>query len=248
MVISNLASKNQKSYYLYCMNNPKLNLCFSGLSNRLYQIKIATGPTHVIQKEWTLSALNDEEFWGNDLEDIQTYLYQYREEIQDILQEIPDILNNMKLLVIEIKSTEFPFLVVETVSPEQQKTDILNKWTLELKYYQNELEKYLFEVEKRLVGLGTNRFSNAGFKITLNLTANEIAQFFNLLYENGIIETQDKNGTYLEKQKLANFISKNFNSKRSKNLSPLNIKNAFSDEYSSNLEASIKRLLRAISK
>lgn len=228
------------------MDNNTLTRCFSGLAERLHQIKYTPVDQITVKPEWVINSITEDDFWTNNLEEIQDYLFQYKNEVQDLLKDLSNILLNLSLAPIEIRSPDFPFQVTETISPEIKKQKLKQELTAELEQYESRLDKLLTEVGARMEGLGSDRFTNAGFKITLDLTVEEIGQFFNLLYESGLIVSKDKSGnTILEKQALAEFLSRNFSSKRKGNPSVAALNNAFSKPASAKVEAYFRKLHNA---
>lgn len=91
-------------------------------------------------------------------------------------------------------------------------------------------EKYLNELLERIQAdlERTEGFSpNAGFRLQINLTSEQIGHLFNLFYESKIINNQVE-GEALTKRQLAYFIGQNFLNKRGQTMVPESIeKNYF---------------------
>ena len=99
--------------------------------------------------------------------------------------------------------------------------------TAELKYYSIELENIFNQVVEKASQLGDSRFSNAGFKVKLNLTVEEIGYLFNLFFESGLIVKKSPSDiTSLTKEELGSFISKNFSSRKAENISKNSLVNS----------------------
>ena len=166
-----------------------------------------------------------EVIFSADFEEAQDSLDFYNGEIDQIISDLPDLLKN---ITFKDSYPEGIFESTKFISAENEKKNFETYLLEELNYYKTELDSFNKQVIKKGSTLGDRKYANAGMKIGLNLTVEEIGYLFNLLFENGIIMPKPSDGKEVEKKELANFISKNFESKHKKNLSSTNIANSLS--------------------
>lgn len=163
-----------------------LQNCFSSLDKQLYNIRNNATTRNIFDGNLVIDEIVNKGIFSCDLEDVQQYLYHYINLIKEMISELPAII----------------------------RTQVYDDTFTELYTYKNGLVSILNQVEDKMEALGSNRFSNAGFKVRLNLTNLEIASLFYTLLEAGVIRRDNCDGTTLSNKKLADFISKNFDSKK----------------------------------
>ena len=157
----------------------------------------------------------------SDLEDAQDLLLHYIGEINKVIQSVPSIISRFtfssKLLDCEKG---------EIITEDQIKQQVQDRISNELEYYKTELERLSEQVLVKNEELGDVRFSNAGYKIKLNLKVEEVGSLFNLMYESGLIPNKRKDGSEFTKKSLAEFIHKNYSCNTTDSMSFDNIYNS----------------------
>ena len=208
----------------------RLLTCFNRLQQRLYLIKNnQINPEHELLDQYRYEhSIQDivTGIFSIDFENALEALRYYKDQIEQILSDLSNLLNNYTYNASSNGVFEGNFKPNTSLEVKQQFEDTIKT---ELNYYLTQIETIYDQVSDKAMQLGNSRFANAGLKLKLNLTVEEVAYFFNLLYESGFIVKETLAGTKeLTKKELASFISKNFNSVNADNISEKYITNNLS--------------------
>lgn len=225
----------------------ELNKCFESLKQRLYEIEYETCERSFEVQKDIINTLIIGGILSLDFEDTMLVIDVHLEKINILISKLDTLVSSVKFKKEDIS----PFAEYFHPSSNQQKAadtlnlsqaDILkNSIKSELDFYLEKLNGIKTEIEGYNESLGSNRFSNAGFKIQLNLTVNEIGCLFGLLYEKDIIAKKTSDDEKFRKKQLSSFISKNFQSKnKQEDLSAKNIANVLNSKNSAWKEISDK--------
>ena len=192
--------------------NEKLFQCFSSLETQLFNIENQAAASRP-NKEYAIDEIIDGGVFQFNPEDAQDHLNHYIQKVDELAKALPSIIQKLELTEKTINvDNSFPFNST-IITVEQLKSDLLVKTMDELSYYSIQLSNLVDKVINNLELQGIDKFSNAGFKIKLDLNNEEIGSFFNTLYEINVISNKKSDGSVLTKKELADFISKNFSSK-----------------------------------
>lgn len=210
--------------------NPAFLASFARLQERLYRLKNGTlNPYDEMNSPYTYAhPITDIEgiIFSMGLEDA---LYSLDYNIEACESILKDLANTLKKYVFTSKFNGWPDgQFIPPTNATEFKKKFKTTISTELNFYVNELTKLRNEVQNKFAKQGDERFSNAGYKLMLDLTVPQIGSFFNLLFETGIITYNNATGDKLTKKKLAEFISRNFSSSREKTISEKSIVNQLS--------------------
>ena len=190
----------------------KLRTSFDRLAQRLYNLEFDLNldiqydyvPEHSIKD--ILSA----EILTCDPEDALDLLLHYIGVINKVIQSVPSIISRFNF------SSITDFGAGTQVTSDQIKQLVQDRISGELEYYKKELERIHEQVLVKNEELGDVRFSNAGFKIILNLSNEQVGSFFETLINSKIILMEKEDGSELKPHDLAKFICLNFFNKKGK--------------------------------
>lgn len=198
-------------------DSEKMNQCFQWLNEQLFLIRNNIAGRIPPNNNFFVADILEHGLFGFDPEDIQEQLMYYIGRIESLSKDLPLILESIEFQEKKLPGEKvFEFVII---TAQEQKDQLFADTQKELEFYQDELKKILTEIEDKMEGIGSSRFSNAGFKINLDMTVEEMACFFNTLYDSNIIIPVKEDGSKLHKKDLAKFIYSNFNSRKSKNIS-----------------------------
>jgi hypothetical protein len=229
--------------------NPALLASFARLQERLYRLKNGTlKPDDELNSPYvythSITEIEDIIF-GIDLEEALYNLDYNIDECKSISQDLSTILKKY------VFNNKFNGWQDGQFIPPAKASELKKKFkeiiSTELKFYIRELTRLHDAVQNKFEKQGDERFSNAGYKITLDLTVPEIGSLFNLLFETQIIKHNTIAGKELTKKKLAEFISKNFSSATEENISAKHLTNQLSHNDQA-AEASIAEKLNLMIK
>lgn len=218
-----------------------LQKCFASLEEQLYNIKNDIATRHKPNEQYVIDEIIEGGIFGSNLEDAQDYLYHYKTKIDDLIIEIPSLTANAFLVENRIPG-ENPFEFT-LITIQQQKQEMQEITLKELAFYSNKLDDLLKNVDDKMDSIGTDRFTNAGFKIRLDLNNEAIGSLFNTLYENNIISQKKSDGSKFTKVELADFISKNFMSNTSGHISFKNLSSNLLSRSNPAAEKTIDKVL-----
>jgi hypothetical protein len=221
----------------------KLRLCFQYLNEDLDRIKHLNPNKELPFREHAISSIIDGGIFGCNEEDSQEFIWVYLDEIAELKKEVPITVQGLTL-----SEPTFDFHSPNFRSDKniyKNKEELQKIVTERLVYYEVELTKILARVGDKLEKLGIARFAPAGFKIKLNLNNQDLAGFFNALYDSKFIIQEKEDGSILTKADLVRFINMNFssNSKEVIKTAFLTAKMSSNIPYSSTVEKEFKRLL-----
>lgn len=207
--------------------NEKIQECFARLELRLYEIKNKKlDPEKELSNKYVFEpSITDilDGIFKIDFEEAQSYLLNYKDDIDKISSNLDPYFTDYSLDDAPKEWTSYDFKISRGTDRKQQFETAL---ITELKYYLTELDNIFNRVVDRASQLGDARFSNAGFKIKLNLTVEEIGYLFNLFFNSGLIVKElPSDTTALTKEELGSFISKNFSSCKADNISKKSLVN-----------------------
>lgn len=220
----------QAKYRIMSEKNPEILSSSARLQERLYRLRHGSlKPNEELTSPYTYahSITNIENIiFGIDLEDALYILDYNLEQCTSSLHDLPAILKGYNFsdkfngwtdgkFIPPTKGSELRKILKETISAE-------------LKFYIQQLSRLRTAIQLKFEKQGDKRFSNAGYKITFDLTVPEIGSLFNLLFETQIIKHKEIDGKDLTKKKLAEFISKNFSSTSEESISTKYITNQLS--------------------
>ena len=187
----------------------ELNRCFEPLFKRLYEIEFKTSQSSLDFQNYLITEIIDGGVLGFNSEDTLMIINIHLDKINVLQPKLNSLVSNVEFKKEEVN----PF--AEYFNPISKQNEALSPFELlynslkdELNFYAQKLNVLKTQIEDYNDKIGSDRFSNAGFKIRLNLTVEEIGCMFGLFYEEGIIDKSDVN-----KKQLCNYISKNFLSK-----------------------------------
>ncbi len=221
-------------------NNEILKASFDRLAQRLHALQFDSNldikydyiPFHSIN-----DIVKDGEILTGDLEDAQNLLSHYINEVEKVIAVVPSIITRYTF------SSETDFESGIHIPGDQIKQQVQERISGELNYYKTELERLKELVLVSNEELGDERFSNAGFKIKLNLKVEAVGGFFNALYESGVINSKNPdNSISLSKRDLAVFIQKNFTCTTTNKIGIESIKNSLSRKNADAEAEAIDRL------
>ena len=220
--------------------NEKLRASFDRLAQRLYALQFDSN-LDIKYDHIDFHSINDIVKEGGiltgDLEDAQNLLSYHINEVEKVIAVLPSIINHYPL------SSETDFESGIHIPGDKIKQQVQERITGELNYYKTELERLKELVLVRNEALGDDRFSNAGFKIKLNLKVEEVGGFFNALYESGVINSKNPDDSIsLSKSDLALFIQKNFTCTTTNKIGIESIKNSLSRKNADAEAEAIDRL------
>lgn len=171
----------------------------------------------------------------------------------DALQEISYLRDKIEGLfsdLSEIYMKKFPEVERNPFDPDPIQTyqEIIEGYVKETKQELSAYQQFLVELERQsedhLAELGSNRFANAGYKISLNLTAKDMAILVDVMMKTGFIKKAGLTNT-----DIYNFFIKNFSTELNKPV-PLktlrNAKSKYTGKKTDDLERKIQELLTAI--
>jgi hypothetical protein len=196
-------------------HKPDLHTFFDRLAQRLHKLKNEDSKDIDLEYSYKQSIENiitGGVLTGN-LEDAEDKLHLYISEVEKIRTALT---KRVKQSVFESQGSVFEpstYIPADIV-----KANALAKLTDEVDYYHSELQKLINEVGEKQASIGSEKFSNAGFKIKLNLKVEEVGCLFNLLLESKVISLTNYDGSTLTKKKLAEFIQKNFSCTTTENI------------------------------
>jgi hypothetical protein len=179
------------------IEKPTIEECFSLLSNRMFEIKKTIKRTSQSDRVKIIEHIKNSGFLSINYEDAYHGLNIYK----GLLTELSDKL----LPIIETLPIQPPFFTIE-----EERKELLREYKEELNFYVESLNAYSLHLEELIDAKGSDRFSNAGWRLNLLLTVPEIGSLFGALWDAKIIDQSLPNGQRLTKNQLASFIFKNF--------------------------------------
>ncbi len=221
----------------------EINKCFEPLKKRLFEIEFYTNESSIeFQKSLIFESIQNG-ILGFDNEETLLIIDIFLDKIKSILPKLNSLVSTVDFKKKEPTSFDFqnpnPSKLESKKAEKIQKDLLLNSLKSELSIYSNRLNEIKIYIEEEYEMRGSERFSNAGFKVRLNLTVEEIGCLFGLFYENNIIDKSS-----IKKIKLANFISKNFYSiNKQDELSTKSLANVLKSKNSSEKAISDKLVL-----
>ncbi len=223
----------------------KLSKKFSALEKRLYSFKKASlNPIDEIANPYPYSIAIDKIIKGclksSDLEDTFDFLYFYIEEIEDCINNISSFISNYSFK--DDTRNVFTLPIKKAVIKKEFKKLLLK----EFHFYLKELKELLGRLQIKFSNLGDERFSNAGFKIQLNLNVPEIGTLFKLLSATGIIILNKSDGKPINHTMVAQFINANFYTGTSESISINSLKYNLSGQNQSALRTIQDKLEKII--
>jgi hypothetical protein len=221
----------------------KLRLCFQYLNEDLARIKYLNPDKELPHHEHAINSIIEGGILGCNEEDSQEFIWVYLNEIEELKKEVPVIIQGLTLIKPSLDFHSHDFRLHKKIY--ESKEELQKIVSERLVYYEVELNKILSRVGDKLEKLGVARFAPAGFKIKLNLNNQDLAGFFNALYDSKLIIQEKEDGSILTKAELVRFINMNFssNSKEVIKTAFLTAKMSSNIPYSSTVEKEFKRLL-----
>ncbi|MDP1764497.1 MAG: hypothetical protein Q8L07_11505 [Sediminibacterium sp.] len=187
--------------------NEKLSSAFNRLEQRLYELE--NDETLDLEYEYvpkhSIYDLLTGEILTWDLEDAQNNIIYCITVVERVMELIPNIINRSTF-----STKMIDWEKGEWITAEDFKLQVMDNLKGELNYYLSQLNQLLTTVLSKNEALGDDRFSNAGFKVMIDLNVEQLGSLFNLMYETELISNTNYDGSKLSKKKLSEFISKNF--------------------------------------
>ena len=185
--------------------NEKLRTSFDRLAQRLYNLEFDKNLDiqYDYVPEHSIKDILSGEILTCDLEDAQDLLLHYIGEINKVKKSVPSIISRFTF------SSITDFGAGTQITADQRIQQVQDRISGELEYYKMELERLSELVLLKNEELGDVRFSNAGYKIILNLTNEQVGSFFETLINSKIILMEKEDGSDLKPNDLAKFICLN---------------------------------------
>lgn len=228
--------------------NEKLQECFRPLEEELYRIKDNPQAFTRSDPQYPIDHIVSNGIFGFNFEDSKDYLEYFLGKIALLLKDIPSIISNLPIKD-ETQGSVFASSGIILISSSEIKKTIQGAIIDSLTHYQGKLKAILEEILTSQGDLGSDRFANAGTKIKLDLTVEDIGGLFRALLVKKILSLERNDGTALTQKDLANFISKNFECDKKKDISASSLEILLSPNkpYSATLEKVISALSKMVS-
>lgn len=226
-------------------DNTMINKCFEKLNDRLFQISKGNLIESHHNQSFVIDGLRENGIHGLNPEDLIDEIIAMKARIEELKVSLPSLVNNLKINAVTEHDQIFD-ISIELVEPDLKRIKIQEDLESELDFYLVELDNHYKYALKR-VSSDSSVLTNAGIKLKFNLTVEEIGTLFNGLLKANVIKLVDGiTGNTIERQDLANWISKNCSSEKKESISKSNVRNLLNDKAAKSVSAHLKKVIEVI--
>lgn len=226
-------------------DNNMMYKCFEKLNDRLFEISKGNLVESYHNKTFVIDGLRNNGIHGLDPEDLIDEIFALKARIEKLKESLPSLVSKVEIKAVTEADRVFD-KTIDLVDPDLKRKEILDGLIAELDFYLAELDKH-YEFALKRVSTDSSMLTNAGIKLKFNLTAQEIGTLFNGLHKANVIKLVDGiTGKKIEKQDLANWITKNCSTENKESVSKSNVQNLLNNKAAQSVSAHLKKVIKVI--
>lgn len=219
--------------------------CFEKLNDRIFEISNANLVESYHNPSLVIDWLRDNGIHGINPEDLIDEIIAIKARIEELKERMPSLVSKVEIKAVTEVDRVFD-KTIDLVEPDLKRKEILDGLRAELDFYIVELDKH-YEYALKRVSTDSSMLTNAGIKLKFNLNAKQIGTLFNGLHEANVIKLVDGiTGKKIEKQDLANWISKNCSTNNKESISKTNVSNLLNNKEAQSITTHLKEVIKVI--